>query len=105
MNKGYLTTDNGHAIPIDDEIEHIPYDWCECEPELWQINGRDMWLHDAVDQRNIVDQAEAIRTCISFDIFQDNKHTYELHKMEMFPFTDRTYFVWPRLAMRNRSNE
>ena len=100
-HKGYFTTDSGHALPVDDEIEHVPYDWCECNPELWVVNGKEMWLHEAADQRNILDQAEAIRQCTSFDIFQEKRHTYDPENTQLYTFTDRTYFVWPRTANRN----
>lgn len=97
--KGYITS-NGHAIPIDDEVEHCPYDWCECDPELWVLNGEGVWIHIAADQRYLIEQAECIKACYSFDMFIENKHLYKDIKTQPYPFTDRSYLVLPHSAKR-----
>ena len=49
-----------HVLPINDLIEHEETSTCPCRPKVEMENGEMIVIHNAMDNREIVEQAEAI---------------------------------------------
>ena len=49
-----------HILPIDDLEEHEESTTCKCEPKIEFIKGEMMIIHNAFDQREILEQVEEI---------------------------------------------
>lgn len=49
-----------HILPINDIKEHEESTICECEPKIEFIQGEMLIIHNAFDQREILEQVEEI---------------------------------------------
>lgn len=99
MKKGYLVQNN-HEMPVADDIEHHPQDWCTCNPIPLLVDGIILWQHPALDCREIVNDAEAIRLWTSVLLWRESQETGLTHDQVHFhPFEDQEV-VWPPTSIR-----
>ena len=49
-----------HILPNNDLEEHEETTTCKCEPRIEIINGEMLIIHNAFDQREIIEQVEEI---------------------------------------------
>lgn len=51
---------NWHLIPINDIRAHTEETTCECEPSIKLVDGDILVIHNAYDNREIIEQVEKI---------------------------------------------
>tara|TARA_R100000781_G_scaffold113591_1_gene82386 strand:- start:665 stop:865 length:201 start_codon:yes stop_codon:yes gene_type:complete len=51
---------NINVLPLDDTIEHLEFEGCECRPRVEEENGWMLIIHNSQDGREAVEHANEI---------------------------------------------
>lgn len=49
-----------HILPLNDLEEHEETTTCKCEPKIEYVDGEMLIIHNAFDQREIIEEVEQI---------------------------------------------
>lgn len=86
-----------HIVPENEVDDHSPHDFCDCHPRLQVFNGRWIWVHQASMENQLFEQADAIRQCVSIDLWREIEG--KKLKFHVMPFPHGFQgAVWPQPA-------
>jgi hypothetical protein len=93
-----------HAIPENDEQEHQPADWCECQPTpMVDQQGGIVWIHSPYDCRDLIDQAEKINAVIGIELWTQYEKDHPKALLAVKPFPAGTPIYYPPAVQRTIS--
>lgn len=74
-----------HLVPQEEQDEHCAFDFCPCHPIYRWANGQYLWFHKVSEERDLLEQAEAIRQVVSINLWHQAKARGDNYDVIKFP--------------------